>query len=148
MTRPNIHFVEEKVTFQTEIPVIINHINYGGHLSYDSVLTLAQEARIRWLKLANMSELKITEDVGYFVVSASISYKAEAFHNDILLIQLYVENFSKTSFELIYKIINKANGKTIALAYTEQVFINTRLRKPTRLPNNFKEFIQQQNSYV
>ena len=39
----------EKLVFSTEIPVRITDINYGGHLGNDSILSIVQEARVRFL---------------------------------------------------------------------------------------------------
>jgi len=46
----------EIMVFSTEIPVRITDINYGGHLGNDSILSIVQEARVRFLNKYNYSE--------------------------------------------------------------------------------------------
>ena len=36
--------------FSTELEVQVGHINYGGHLGNDSMLSLVHEARVRYLR--------------------------------------------------------------------------------------------------
>jgi len=38
----------DRFLFTTEIPLRVSDINYGGHLGNDAVLSLAQEARMRF----------------------------------------------------------------------------------------------------
>jgi acyl-CoA thioester hydrolase len=40
----------------TEVTLRVSDINYGGRLGYDMVLSLAQEARIRFLRSHGWSE--------------------------------------------------------------------------------------------
>ncbi len=48
----------EKFIYKTEIPVRITDINYGGHLGNDSLLSIIHEARVRFLKHLEYSEVK------------------------------------------------------------------------------------------
>jgi acyl-CoA thioesterase FadM len=43
----------EHFTYTTEMPVRISDINYGGHLSNDSIVSLIHEARVRFLAQYN-----------------------------------------------------------------------------------------------
>ena len=60
-------------TYETEIPIRISDVNYGGHLGNDAVLSLAHEARVRFLALRGFSE-KDVEGVGIMMVDAAVVY--------------------------------------------------------------------------
>ena len=108
-----IKFDNSRATFSTSIPVLVNHLNYGNHLGYDSVLAIIQEARIRWLKKYNLGEKKLSNDTGYLIGDVILNYKSEAFHGDILAVSLYIENIKNKSFEIIYDIRNKPVNNSV-----------------------------------
>ena len=77
--------------YQTQITVQIGDINYGNHLSNDAYLRLAHEARLRFLKHFNYSEMDI-ESAGLIMADAAIQFKNQAFHSDVLNISLFKTN--------------------------------------------------------
>ena len=48
MAKVKIELPEDFI-FKTEIPVRISDINYGGHLGNDSLLSIVQESRVKFL---------------------------------------------------------------------------------------------------
>ena len=88
MARVKIELPREFI-FKTEIPIRINDINYGGHLGNDAVLSIAHEARLRFLKQHNFTELD-AGGAGIIMVDAAIQYKAEGFYGDIITVEIAV----------------------------------------------------------
>jgi acyl-CoA thioester hydrolase len=88
--------------FTTEISVRISDINYGGHVGNDTVLTLAHEARVRFLNKAGYGELNI-EGTGIIISDAAVEYKSELFYGDNVIISIKALNFTKHGFDLFYK---------------------------------------------
>jgi len=134
--------------FSTEIVVTVDYLNYGNHVGYDSYFSIAQEARMRWLKLYNMSELNLDASIGYIVIKASMNYKAEAFYGDILIIEVSCANQQDKKFDFLYKIKNKMTEKLIAFGETTQVFFDYNLKKISLVPNKFSEKIYERKSYL
>lgn len=99
----------EHFNFTTEIPIRISDINYGGHVGNDAILTLAHEARMRFLSKVDYGELNL-EGIGTIVTDAAIEYKAEMFYGDTVIVSIKAMNFSKIGFELYYK-MEKETGK-------------------------------------
>jgi acyl-CoA thioesterase FadM len=103
----------EQFNFTTEIQIRISDINYGGHVGNDTVLTLAHEARVRFLNKAGYGELNL-EGTGIIITDAAIEYKSELFYGETVSIAVKAINFSKIGFELYYKIEKPtANGKVL-----------------------------------
>ena len=103
----------ENFNFKTEIAVRISDINYGGHAGHDTILTLAHEARVRFLNKAGYGELNI-EGVGIIVSDAAIEYKSELFYPDIAIISIKATGFTKFGFDLYYKMEKQtANGNIL-----------------------------------
>ena len=131
----------EKFVFQTEIPVRITDINYGGHLGNDSLLSIIHEARLRFLNHNGYSESNI-EGIGIIMIDAGIQYKSEGFYGDKLLIELTVTDFTSIGCDIVYRLSNKNSKKEIALAKTGIVFFDYDKRKTAPVPLEFRKKIK------
>ena len=94
--------------FSSIIPVRITDINYGGHAGNDTILSLAHEARVQFLKKAGYSELNM-EGIGLIITDAGVEYKSELFHGETVYVSVKAANFSKAAFDIFYK-LEKENG--------------------------------------
>ena len=126
----------EKLIFSTEIAVRITDINYGGHLGNDSILSIVQEARVRFLNKYNYSE-KNVEGLGIIMTDCAIVYKSESFYGDILEIKIGVKDFFKYGCDIYYQIINTKTVKDVALIKTGIMFFDYEKRKRARVPERF-----------
>lgn len=127
----------KKFSFQTEIPIRITDINYGGHLGNDSLLSIIHEARVRFLKHLGYSESDV-EGTGIIMNDAAIQYKSEGFYGDDLLIEVGVMDFSKIGCDIVYRITNMDSKKEIAFAKTGIVFFDYKNKKVVPVPEEFK----------
>ncbi len=114
MTRVQIE-LPEQFNFTTEISIRISDINYGGHAGNDSILSLAHEARVQFLKKAGYGELDM-EGIGLIISDASIEYKSELFHGEIVFVSVKATDFSKVGFDLFYKIEKETEKGKVLVA--------------------------------
>jgi acyl-CoA thioesterase FadM len=126
----------EKFIFQTEIPVRITDINYGGHLGNDSLLSIIHEARLRFLNHLGYFESDI-EGAGIIMTDAGIQYKSEGFYGDELIIEVGILDFSKIGCDVVYRIKNNKTKKDIAFAKTGIVFYDYVNKKVVTVPTKF-----------
>src|SRR3990167_7302146 len=77
----------QKIAFTTTLDVRISDINYGNHLGHDSLISLLHEARMRFLKQCNYSELNI-ENLGSLVTHLSVDYLNQAFYAIKMIIHI------------------------------------------------------------
>jgi acyl-CoA thioester hydrolase len=123
--------------FVTRIPIRIDDINYGGHLSGDSVLTLAHEARVRWLRsLGFPSEFDIAGR-GLIVADAAVVHRAEGLYGMDLRVEVAPAQVRPATFYLHYRFSDEATGNEIARVRTTMVFVDHGDRAPTRAPEAF-----------
>jgi acyl-CoA thioesterase FadM len=139
MARVKIELPKEFI-FKTEIPIRINDINYGGHLGNDAVLSIAHEARLRFLKQHNFTELNVG-GAGIIMVDAAIQYKAEGFYGDIIVVEIAVADITGVGCDFVYRCTNKNTGTVIAIVKTGIVFYDYLNKKITTVPLVFKEKI-------
>lgn len=123
--------------FSTEISIRISDINYGGHLGNDAVLSLAHEARVRFLQRLGFTEKDIG-GTGIIMSDAVVIYKAEGFYGETLTIEVAVNEFSSRGCDFLYKLSNKENGKEIARVKTGIVFYDYENKRIVSVPVIFK----------
>jgi acyl-CoA thioester hydrolase len=130
-----------KFIYSTEISVRVYDVNFAGHLSNDSILSMVHEARILFLKNWGCSEID-TYGAGIIMFDAALQYKSQGYHGDILIFEVTVDNFIKTGCDFIFRITNKANGKEIARAKTGIAFFDYNINRLVTIPAGFMELIK------
>ncbi|HSG22575.1 MAG TPA: acyl-CoA thioesterase, partial [Azonexus sp.] len=83
----------EHFSFTTEIPIYINHINYGNHLDNSALIALVSEARVRFFKAFGYTEMNV-EGCGIIVADVAVQYKSEAFHGEVLVFEMAADDFN------------------------------------------------------
>ena len=135
MVRVKIELPKEFI-FKTEIPIRINDINYGGHLGNDAVLSIAHEARLRFLKQHNFTELNVG-GAGIIMVDAAVQYKAEGFYGDIIKVEIAVADITGVGCDFVYRCTNNNTGTVIAIVKTGIVFYDYDKKKVVSVPEKF-----------
>jgi acyl-CoA thioesterase FadM len=130
----------EKFIYSTEISVRVYDVNFAGHLSNDSILSMVHEARIRFLKNWGFSEVN-TAGAGIIMFDAALQYKSQGYHGDKLLFEVTVDNFIKNGCDFFFEITNKATGKEIARAKTGIAFFDYQSNKLVSVPEKFRSLI-------
>ena len=128
--------------FETEIPVRITDLNYGGHVGNDVLLSIMHESRMQWFAaLGYPSELNI-EGLGVIMTDAALVYKSETFYGETLRIQLALTDFNTYGFDVVYRISGKQSGKDTSHAKTGIVFFDYSARKIRPIPEAFQEKVR------
>ncbi len=138
MARIKLDF-SDKFLFSTIIPVRITDLNYGNHLANDKVLSIIHEARIQFFQHYGYSELDFA-GVSVIMGDVAIEYKNQAFYGDELLIEIGVQDFSRVSFDIIYKISTK--DKLIVKAKTGIVTFDYQQNKVVEVPQKIKDLFE------
>lgn len=124
------------------VPVRITDINYGNHLGNDSVVSIIHEARVQFFQQHGFTEMD-AGGVGLIMSDLAVSFKNESFYGDELEIEIYASEISKVSFQLIYHLDTRREGRdiTIAVASTTMVCFNYETRKVSPMPEALKEVL-------
>ena len=127
----------ERFLFTTEIPLRVSDMNYGGHLGNDAVLSIAQEARMRFLRSHGWAE-KDVSGVGIIMTDALVVYRSEAFYGDVLTIDVAVGDLQELNCDFLFRMVHKASGKEVARVKTGIAFFDYAKRKLTPMPPEFR----------
>lgn len=122
--------------FNTILEVRIYDVNYGNHLGHDSLISLIHEARVRFFKSFGYSESNI-HGLGILITNLVVNYLSEAFYSDKIIINIGIDNISKTSMDLVYEVKNVETNKDIGRAVTTVTFYHYEQRKVCRVPREF-----------
>jgi len=126
--------------FSTSITVRITDLNYGGHVGNDTILSIAHEARMQFVKdLGYKDELSIDGSIGLVMADAAVIYKKESFQGDVLSVKIGINDNHKYGFDLLYEIINSKSGNEVARIKTGMIFMNYETRKIAKVPAKFAE---------
>ena len=125
------HFI-----FTTEITPRINDINYGNHLGHDHLISLMHEARVRFLKKYNFSELDVA-GTSIIMADLAITYKAEVSWGERLNFDIAIYSPSSAGCNFFYHIKNSGSGTEVARAKTGIVFFDYKKKKVARMPQAF-----------
>lgn len=127
----------EHFPFSTEIPLLLSHINYGNHLDNALLLTVVTEARARFFISMGYTELNV-EGVGIVVADAALQYKSEAFHREVMVVDMAAADFGKYGCDLLWKMSDKASGREVARGKTGIVFLDYATKKIAPVPEGFR----------
>jgi acyl-CoA thioester hydrolase len=141
--RVKIIFPDKVPLHVADIPVRITDINYGGHVGNDAVLSIIHEARMLMLAAHGYTELNAA-GTSLIMADVMIAYRGEAFYGDVLQVEIFAEELTTITFDLLYRITTIRNGerKEIAHAKTCMVCFNYDTRKKVPMTDELKALLE------
>ncbi len=137
----------ERFLFTTDIPIRIGDVNYGGHLGNDAVLSIAQEARVRFLRARGLAdELDVGGGAGLVTVDAAVVYRAEGRYGMVLRVDLAAADVRSRGFDLLYRMSDAATGEEIARAKTGLACLDYATRRLVRTPDALRRVLGETES--
>ena len=129
----------DKFIFSTNIPIRISDINRGGHLSWDSMWRILDEASVQFWSSLDDPE-KEDKSNSHITVDAGINYKRQAFHGQTLKVEIATNDFSSKGFDLVFRVTELDSGAEIARAKAGILCYDYQTQKvipiPEKLRNN------------
>lgn len=123
--------------FSTEIPLLMDHINAGGHFGNDAAVQLINEARARFLISRGLWEVDTRRGLAFVNADMAVSYRSEAFYGDTLRISVAAMAFHRCGFDLVYKTEERDSGRLVSLAKTAHLLISSETRRAVSEPEGY-----------
>ena len=128
----------ENYSIHHKLAVRVSDLNYGAHLAYDRVLSLAHQVRVELFSDWKVAEIDLGDQkTGLVVGDVTVNYLGEGFLNDTLRIETAAVEIGAIAFRFNHRFINDETGKDIALADIGFVGFDYSRRMPGRLPAAF-----------
>jgi YbgC/YbaW family acyl-CoA thioester hydrolase len=140
MSKLTLIFPEADKVFTCQLVVRATDLNYGGHLANDAVLRLIQEARVQFLHTLGGNEVNI-HGVGVILADVQLMFKAEAFYQDVLIVDIAIAQWRKCECAFYYRLTREKDAKLITLAKIRTVFFDYTQRKIKPIPEQLKQQI-------
>lgn len=129
--------------FVTTLAVNIGHINYGGHLAHDKLVTLMHEARLRFFDQLGQSESDFY-GISLILKSMTVNYQQESFRGETLSFAMTINEVRGSAFSLQYQIAN-TRGEKVADAVFVLVGFDYGKRRIARLPDLCRQALTAQS---
>ncbi len=129
------------LTAEAKIRVRYAEVDRMGYVYYGNYATYYEVARRAIMEKLNMSYVKLEED-GYFLPIArmEVKYLKPALYDEVLTVKIRLVRYSNVRLEFEYEVYNE-KGELINQAYTLQVFIDGKTRRPTKAPEYFMKLL-------
>jgi acyl-CoA thioester hydrolase len=116
-----------------------DRMGYAHHANYALYF---EEGRTELLRKLGM-DYKTMEDKGVILPLSHMSFefKIPAHYDEVLLIKTSLREMKGVRLTFDYEAINEW-GKTVCLASTTLIFVDSETRKPTRPPNFFMKLFE------
>ncbi|MBN2527295.1 MAG: thioesterase family protein [Deltaproteobacteria bacterium] len=142
MPKVKVHRLE-KYPIHHELTVRVSDLNYGAHLAYDRVLSLAHQVRVELFSEWNVTEIDLGDQkTGLVVGDVAVNYLGEGFLNDRLRIETAALEVGAIAFRFNHRFVNIKTGGEIALADIGFVGFDYGRRMPGRLPAAFVDRVK------
>jgi len=132
--------VPESLPFSTELRLRAADINYAGHLGNDHLVSLVQEARIRFLSHHGLAEMQMF-GLGIVITDVAVVYESEAFRGELLRIDVGVADFNRYGCDFVFRVTEADTGRGVARAKTGMVFFDYEERKVQPVPARFRALV-------
>lgn len=123
----------ETLPFSCMLPIRVTDLNYGAHLGNDKLLGLMHEARVQYFAHYGYSETN-AEGTSFIMGDCAIVYLTEGFYGQMLKCEVGVADFTRVSFDLLYRFTILESGKRLAEAKTCLVCFDYDTRKVQQVP--------------
>ena len=128
----------DRFVFSTEIPVMVRDINAGRHMSYDSLLPMMEETRVRFMRSINYSQENVN-GAGIIAADVAVVYKQQGHYGQVLKFELAPTDFTKKGCDFIFRISDSTTGEEIARAKMGIVFFDYSKQKSVPVPEAFRK---------
>jgi acyl-CoA thioester hydrolase len=127
----------ETFQFTTELPVLISQVNSGNHLGNDALISLMNEARVRFTRQQGFLENDVARGLTMVNADLAVLYQSEAHYGEVLVVSIAAVNFHRCGYDFVYRLTDKDSGRAIAQGKTAHILIDAEARKPISEPPGY-----------
>ena len=125
--------------FKTDVTVYIGHINRGNHLANEALLSLLNEARVRFMSERKTAHPALAE-LDWINADLAIVYKSEARHGEQLSIEIAATDFHRRGCDFIYR-VSAGDGRLVAIAKTAMLVFDYQQKQLAEAPAELAQWL-------
>lgn len=120
--------------FQDQVVIRVTDLGLAGHLSFDGLVSILNDVAARFFESHGIKRGR-TGPVGILHTDLAVTYRAEVFYGDSLVIEAAIDDVRRKGFDLVFRVTSRSNGKEIALAKIGVLFYNYVEEKSVPIPD-------------
>ena len=124
-------------SFRAEIDVRPSDLDYSGRLSNHALLSLMNEARVKFLRSMGYRDGDVN-GAAMVLADGVMVHEAPCFAGDSLGFEITAGAFSRTCCDLFYRITNTRTNSVVARAKTAIEFIDPDSDRVVEVPGEFR----------
>ena len=109
-----------------------NRVMFGPH-----VTNLGDDQRCFTPRHTAYYERRARGGCGIIVTDSAIQFRAEAFHGEVLVIEMSPADFNKYGFDLVYRVSEQSSSREVARGKIGIMCFDYAAKKPMALPAAF-----------
>ncbi len=94
------------------------------HMNHAAYFSFFEQARVEYFEKLGMKAGDDFKSIPFIIAAAHCDYKAPAYINDDIAIEMGTTSIGNTSFRIDYEMKNAKTGKLLAQGYTIQVMFD------------------------
>ena len=123
-----------------ELRIDWSEIDLFGHVNNLAILKYSQAARVNYLEMIGLMQLKAEVDIGPILASTNCQFRKPLFYPGLVIIYSKVEAVKNTSFLIKHEIVNDKN-ELIAEVQDVIVLYNFEINTKVSIPEDIKRRI-------
>lgn len=127
----------DRFIFSTNVPVRISDTNRAGHVGWDSMFRILDEAGVQFWNSLGSPENE-GEKIPRITVDSGINYRKQAYHGQTLKVEIGTADFSSKGFDLVFRVTDVASGAEIARAKAGILCYDYQQQKVVPIPEELR----------
>ena len=121
------------------VTVRFHEVDMLGVVNNAVFINFFETARLEYIKAAGLMPEKgiFSDGKIFFMVRNEINYRSHAYYDDVLDVHSKISYIKNSSFGYDHLIVNQKTGNIIVDGKGVVVYVDTKTRKSTLLPENF-----------
>ena len=142
MSVPPIRLLEQpRYEFHYDLTVRVNQLDCGHHLSHDSIIGMAHEARALMFHSLGVEENNLGDArTGVIIGDLAVSHHGEVGLFDTLRIDTHIGELGRSNFRVFQRILRE--GSLIALVETGTIAFDYAARAIVPIPDVFRKALK------
>jgi acyl-CoA thioester hydrolase len=130
----------DKFDFSFDVEVRMSDVNAGGHVGNHCLVSMLNEAHMKFLKAKGFPDLMV-DGKAFINVDLAVVYRTESFYGDVLQIEVSAADSNKYGCDIVCRVTNKTQKRVAAVAKMGMIFFDYQTRKVAEMPEAFKKVV-------
>ena len=130
----------DKFEVAFDVEVRMSDVNAGGHVGNHCLVSMLNEAHMKFLKAKGFPDL-LVDGKAFINVDLAVVYRTESFYGDVLQIEVAAADLNKYGCDIVCRVTNKTQKRVAAVAKMGMIFFDYQTRKVAEVPAAFKKVV-------